>query len=403
MNDVSPSRVARPQPARRERRGGVWLLRFGVLAVALIVALGLTEAALWIVAPIKFHEWMIWIPDGHIKGRAEPGQVFKTGDGYDVRINKLGFRGPDYTWHPAPGTLRIACFGGSSTFCYHERGEEETWPGRLQTNLSKVLGMPVEVINLGLPGYDTSNSKVNYVFVGRELHPHVALVYHTWNDMKFFRRLADGPIVFFDVASNKPLWQKIARQTQIARRVRNFLLAMEYMKTENYYTSLEESDAEANQPVSPAALAWARRNFDDIARFVRGDGRLPVLITQATICVPENFDDTEYRRQMGSEMVGMTVPIIHRTWLEMNRIIRDVAEERNAVFVDGYNVVPHDFEHMQDEVHLTSRGCAVLAAEIVRVLMQDPRFLEVVERVRGEGLSAATQPSATRPTVPAGD
>jgi len=364
------------------RRGKLWLLKSVTMAVALSVGVILIETGLWVLAPVHYHEWMLWIPDGHIQGRAAPHQVFHTRDGYEVRINSLGFRGPEYDWKPAAGTLRLAAFGGSSTFCYHAHGEESTWPGRLQRALSEALHMPVEVINLGLPGFDADNSKINYLYIGRALQPHVVLEYDTWNDMKSFRMLARRPIRFAGVASNKPLWQEIARATQIGRHVRNLLYEMELLKTENYYTSLEKEGVEANQPVVPAALQWARRNYHDFASFALSDGVLPVLISQATIVAPVNFKKREYREQMNEDLVGMTIPILYKTWIELNGIIEDVAREKSAIFVDGYNAVPHDFKHLEDSIHLTDEGANVLARAIAETLLRDARFLGIVKRVR---------------------
>jgi GDSL-like Lipase/Acylhydrolase family len=379
------------------RRGKRWLLRLAMVAVGLGVAVLLTEAGLWMFAPIGYHEFMQWIPDGHIKGRGALNQVFQTADGYEVRINRLGFRGPDYTWMPAAGTLRVAAFGGSSTFCHEAHGEENTWPGRLQSYLSEALRMPVEVVNLGLPGFDASNSKINYLFTGRALHPHVALMYHTWNDMKFFRLLAREPVVFAKTVSSRPSWQRSVRVTQIGRRVRNAVYAMGWLETENYYTSLKKEGQTANQPVVPAALEWARQNYDDFVSLARSDGVLPVLISQATIVAPVNFDKPEYRAKISTNPVGMTIPILYRTWREVSRVLEEVAREEGAIFVDGYNAVPHDFQHLADTVHLRDAGSNVLARAIAETVLKDPRFLEVVERVRnGSG------PRAVPRTEPAG-
>jgi lysophospholipase L1-like esterase len=377
------------------RRGKRWLLRLAMAAVGLGVGVLLTEAVLWVFAPVGYSEFLRWIPDGHIKGRPAPNQVFQTADGYAVRINRLGFRGPDYAWMPAAGTLRVAAFGGSSTFSYEARGEENTWPGRLQSYLSEALRMPVEVVNLGLPGFDASNSKINYLFAGRALHPHVVLMYHTWNDMKFFRSLARGPVVFAKTASDSPL-HRIARMTQIGPRVRNALYAMGWIAKENYYTSLAKEGQTANQPVVPAALEWARQNYHDFVSFSRSDRVLPVLISQATIVAPVNFEKREYRAKISTNWVGMTIPILYRTWIEVNSILEDVARGEGAIFVDGYNTVPHDFKHLVDHVHLTDEGSNVLARAIAETLLRDFRFLDVVERVRN-----VSGPSAVPGTGPA--
>lgn len=360
-----------------------WLLRAAQLGLGLAGGILLAEATLWVVAPVRFHEWMLWVPDGHIKGRAEPGQVFQTAAGFDVRINDLGFRGPDYAWEPEPGTLRLAAFGGSSTFCYHAAGEENTWPGRLDSYLTEALGMPVEVINLGLPGYDASTSKINYLVNGRALHPQVALLYHTWNDMKFFRTLERHPLVFTNVSSNKPLWQQIARATQIGRHVRNVLIARKFVPIENYDTSLEDDREGAARPVQPVAFEWARKNYEDFVAFTRTDGVLPVLISQATIVVPENLDKKEYGVRLGmSPRLGMTLPLLAGAWLEMRSLLEDVARSKDAVYVDGYAAVPHDLEHLADHVHLTDKGADALARAVAQTLLTDERFLDVVQRVR---------------------
>jgi hypothetical protein len=89
------------------------------------------------------------------------------------------------------------------------------------------------------------------------------------------------------------------------------------------------------------------------------------------------------------------------TWLKVSQIIRDVAQQCDAVFVDGYNTVPHDLKHIQDNVHMFDRGAEILAEEMANVLLKDPRFLTVVDRVRAEGKTpktpAAHPPAATQP------
>ena len=73
-----------------------------------------------------------------------------------------------------------------------------------------------------------------------------------------------------------------------------------------------------------------------------------------------------------------------KTWLEINAIIENVAEEQGAILVNGYNAVPHDLVHIRDNVHLFDRGSDVLASKIADTLLDDGRFLEVADRVRAE-------------------
>ncbi len=368
-----------------------WAKRLALLIFALVAAIGLTEAALWVVAPVPFDEWMVYVPDGRIRARAEPNQVIHTADGAAVRINSLGFRGPEYSWTPAPGTLRIAAFGGSSTFCWQNSSDETTWPARLQHDLSEALHMPVEVINLGLPGFDATQSKTNYMFLGRALHPDVVIEYDGWNDMKYFRMLERAPDTFTRWVPNKPWWQKLARSTQIGRRARNAVWNMTLRKLEVRFSSLEKEGIAENQPIKPAAFQWARKNYEDFALLARTDGVLPVLVSQGHIIDPANrgrkggYDESLAE---AGDMLDMSFPVLYQSAQEMNHIVKDVAAKGGAVFVDGYAGVPHDFDHYKDSVHFNDKGSDALARLITDALLADPRFQQIVLRVRQQTTSA---------------
>ena len=61
----------------------------------------------------------------------------------------------------------------------------------------------MQVINAGVPGYSSFDARNNYVYQLRRLDPDMILVYHSWNDIKYFRRVesegmamrgASGPV-----------------------------------------------------------------------------------------------------------------------------------------------------------------------------------------------------------------
>ena len=372
-----------------KRRARLALLKTGVIN-ALLVLSALTagiivaEVALRWFAPVSYHQWMSWVPDGHIRGRAAPFQVVEQRDGDEVRINRLGFRGDDPDWIPSPGVLRIIVFGGSSTFNYHARGEADTWPTRLEHYLENALDMDVEVINLALPGYALETSKVNYLFLGRALNPHIAIVYHTWNDMKFFRGIDDGhPSVFSQTVSGTvPLWQRIARYSQIAIRVRNALHSRKRAYIERDYSSLETDTAYVSQPAGSEAWTWFDQSFIDFARFARADQVIPVFVSQATLAKPENLENGEYRKLIHVELQEMTHPVLSETWKKATEHIRSMAESSSVLFVDGYGAVPSTTEYMEDHVHLTDKGRDRLANEIATVLLQSSEVRDVARAIR---------------------
>lgn len=73
------------------------------------------------------------------------------GETYEIAINSKGFRGPEFEAARAPGVLRVACIGGSTTV--QGRTNATTYPALLQRLLEAELGAGrVEVLNLGING-----------------------------------------------------------------------------------------------------------------------------------------------------------------------------------------------------------------------------------------------------------
>ena len=78
----------------------------------------------------------------------------------------------------------------------------------------------------------------------------------------------------------------------------------------------------------------------------------------------------------------MTLPRLVETWPQTVEILRDVAATEGAVFVDGYEAVPGDLQHLRDHVHLTDAGAERLAQAVAAGLVADARFRALVARVR---------------------
>lgn len=98
-----------------------------------------------------------------------------------IRINADGFRGPDYPTELPAGTRRIAVLGDSETFGF-TMTEEATLPGCLQTKLNAASGGHYEVLNFGVPGYNTiQESRILEAKVFR-YNPSIIILYYNFND-----------------------------------------------------------------------------------------------------------------------------------------------------------------------------------------------------------------------------
>lgn len=115
-------------------------------------------------------------------GRAEHADhpfVHYTGMPYSASgpYNAYGFRGPTWSLDKAPGTLRVALLGGSTT----EWGLGDT----LQQALDGAMAgdaPPVEVLNFGLAGWTSTHSASNFLLTVQDFQPDAVVVHHGWND-----------------------------------------------------------------------------------------------------------------------------------------------------------------------------------------------------------------------------
>ncbi|GEM_PF-2159762 len=125
---------------------------------------------------VRFLEWDInvekssggslFIEDSEFLWRFRPGfegwardfflmTVTDQAPRWHFRINKRGFRGPDFEEVAAPGTYRVLCLGDSCIFGFGA-DEEDTFPVRLGSQLEAICpSCRFEVINMGVSGYSS--------------------------------------------------------------------------------------------------------------------------------------------------------------------------------------------------------------------------------------------------------
>jgi lysophospholipase L1-like esterase len=97
-----------------------------------------------------------------------------------VAINSHGFRGPELPVE-APERTRIVALGDSVTFG-NDLYYNTTWPAELERAL-RADGRPVDVLDLGLGGYDTSQEVATLEDIGLAFHPVHVIVGFCVNDV----------------------------------------------------------------------------------------------------------------------------------------------------------------------------------------------------------------------------
>ncbi len=110
-------------------------------------------------------------PGGHpIPFKNEPGSV-----------NTWGFRDAEHEVAKAPGVQRILLLGDSIAYGLRVEPYADTAPARLQVLLN-ADGIATEVINFGVPGYDTGQEIELLKTRGLALEPDIVIVAYCFND-----------------------------------------------------------------------------------------------------------------------------------------------------------------------------------------------------------------------------
>jgi lysophospholipase L1-like esterase len=266
------------------------LARVGLLASGLLLGLGLAEVlARVFVAPradselSRLHELR---PDRPWLYGMRPDAVVESADGVRYAINADGFRGTRAARPKPAHTLRIAVLGDSVTFGYGVN-ELETYPALLGARLvNAVPGRDIDVLNLGVSGYNPYTEAALFAEVGAEYAPDVVLVQFCINDL-------NDPTLHFDASTTVALGQvpdlafpnPRTRTPAVLRapflchglRLCQLLSDRAYAVTPAYSAALGAALVPHETP-GEVELAWLTARYADIGRTAAALGARPVLV-----------------------------------------------------------------------------------------------------------------------------
>ena len=108
---------------------------------------------------------------------------------YRERSNSLGFRDVEHPLARPPSTYRVLVLGDSIAAGLKIDRREQAFPALLEGRL-RAAGVPAEVLNFGVSGYDTRQEVAMLRARGLAFHPDLVVVAFCLNDL-----LSDNPIL----------------------------------------------------------------------------------------------------------------------------------------------------------------------------------------------------------------
>lgn len=297
-----------------------------------------------------------------------------------VFISSNGYRGPAFDVRKPDDTLRIIVLGGSSVFDQGTPDRDPTvsgaWPHLLQRELAERGVENAEVINAGIPGHTTSDSLGRFSAQLWLYDPDYVLVYHGWNDIKYWKSRAITPerpmiahVVPYDPDSNpftsyRGFWDRLFSNSQLYVKFRNkYFMSQLNVGSEG----LVSSSGERGHGYDIFGPEQFRLNLELIVAACRVIGATPVLVTQGTLVAAANSEAD--RKRINYDYQALRHDTLVDAFEESYAIVRGIGARTGATVIDVAPRLNGVSALFSDHVHLTPNGSAALAVMVADGLL----------------------------------
>jgi lysophospholipase L1-like esterase len=377
------------------------------MAIGLLVAVILTEGALWVLRPVGNPyrgealevTWNIYAPEPF-----KPGQTILHPDAEILHgtvspsrftINEFGLRSPRLrSISKGSNELRIFCVGGSTTECLY-LDDDNAWPEQLWKRLDpvKASSQTIDVINCGVSGYTTREHIATLAQRVVPLQPNIVLILAGGNDLGLQLLTEDYDILRRDSRSRHTLRSPEPGDTRelakvalcdVSQVVRRFVwLKRSWRTTDDRGNPLQDLEGRwyQEQRLTGSKLPYGHlpsdvpttefeQNLRTLVGICRSNAATPVLITQPTIMrdgMPESelwmTADCIYRNQRMR-------PEEYRALLDrFNAAALRVAAESNCILIDLAREMSGNAEWFYDACHFNVAGANKVAEVIHQCLV----------------------------------
>lgn len=260
--------------------------------------------------------------------------------------------------------VRIFCLGGSTTEFLDSQGHG--WPERLEDLLNRKSDREIRVWNQGRQWYTTLHSLINYETNLRQHKPDALIVMHTINDL-----LHNADFCYFSFGEFKqdyshfygPLSRVLTHPTLLST-IGDFLRMFWY-----------HSPREVVEQTEFPGLIPFKRYLNTLIDLAQKDGVTVVLMTQPNLYKTDITDKEKKRLAMlNSEAVGPDKKWSYETafngFQQYTLAVKDIAAERNVMFIDLERAIPKTLEHFDDDVHYEDITFDLVAETVANAIQE---------------------------------
>jgi lysophospholipase L1-like esterase len=274
--------------------------------------------------------------------------------------NSLSYRNDEFSLEKPNGVYRIVALGGSSTYDVSIDDNAATFTTQLEQLLREDYGYRnVQVINAGVPGYNSWEILVNLEFRVLDLDPDLVIIYENTNDVH--ARLVQPSAYRGDDLGRRQAWQVppvalwehsallriVSRMMNISRQVSidDFVSSPTYVSWPFEYR-LSEDNLDPAEILKENPPIYFRRNLENMSVIAKEHDVMIMLSTWAYSPYLNDYASQDYY-QHGFQ--------------ENNDVVKEVAADQQIPIFDFAAVMPQDAEYWADGRHVNEAGALVKA------------------------------------------
>jgi lysophospholipase L1-like esterase len=300
------------------------------------------------------HQYLVYYPTPNYR----KGQTFH---------NSLGYRNDEFSLEKPRGVYRIVALGGSSTYDVSIEDNKKIFTEQLEKLLTEQYGYQnVEVINAGVPGYNSWEILINLEFRVLDLDPDLVIIYEGTNDVH--ARMVEPSAYRADNSGRRqpwhippvPLWEQ-STLLRIMGRMMNFTRQVsvdDFTSSQTFLSwpfeyRLDEDGADPAKILEQNPPVYFQRNLENMIAIAKEHGSQVLFATWAHSPNLNDYASKDYYQ---------------RGFQENNEVVIQVANRHHIPLFDFASVMPQDAIYWADGRHVNEAGAlekATLFAEFI--------------------------------------